>query len=206
MKEASNQKLVKAFWFYGKLINASQSIFCIRRTHNFVVHSVDDLKRFDHQLKFRFIPITYDNYHRVGEFRASYRILDYGERLARKEIGYFAEEDGKIIGSIWAILNKAEKPRVLRTFMVLMPNEALVYDAITAVKYRRQGIGLFMAIGIVSELSKKYGVSSITADVLPGNRSSLGMLDKLGVHVDHSVTAVVVFGRVIFRRIYKRSS
>lgn len=193
----SNRLMKKAF--RHKLIKTLQRVFWVYFTDNFIVRSPNDFNQFEHQMKFRFIPITLDTYHRVGDFREDYRISEYRDKLTRKEIGYFAEHEGKVIGSIWGTINKAKTPIIARTYMKLMPNEGLIHDIVTGEKFRGMGVASFMVRSITSVLLGEHGSSRIIIDVNTRNRPSLRMLKSIGLRVDHRMIAVSAFGTLLFK-------
>ena len=92
-----------------------QKMFWIYLTNNFVVTSMDDFKTIELSKECGFLPLTLDNYFRVLDFREENRVSEYRRMLAHKEIGFFAGVDGKMVGSIWATINTAQLPSVVRS-------------------------------------------------------------------------------------------
>lgn len=187
-----------------KLTKKLQKIFWIYLTNNFVINGMNDFKKIEPEIKCGFIPITLDNYQYVGDFREEGRISEYRGKLAHKEIGFFAEHNGKMIGSIWATINKAQLPNVVRTYMKLMPNEGLIHDIVTAEKSRGMGVGPLMVSRIASVLLEKYGLSRIIIDVNIKNSSSLSMMKKLGLRIDHKMLCVSAFGKLLLQQSLKK--
>jgi RimJ/RimL family protein N-acetyltransferase len=185
LKEQLKKKLQKIFWIYPCNI--------------FVINGLNEFKMVEPNIKCDFIAIKLDNCHRVGDFREEARISEYRDKLARKEIGYFAEYDGKMIGSIWATVNKAEVPNIVRTFMKLIPNEGLIHDIVTSEKRRGMGVGPFMVSRMTQILLKEYGLSRIIIDVNIRNHASLRMHEKLGFRIDHKMLYASVFGRSVLQ-------
>jgi GNAT superfamily N-acetyltransferase len=190
LKQELTEKLQKIFWIY--------------LNNNFIINGMSDFKRIQPGIKCGFIPITLDNYHRVGDFREKGRIPKYRDKLAHKEIGFFAEHDRKMIGSIWATINKAEAPNVVRTYMRLMPNEGLIHDIVAGEKWRGIGVGPFMVSRIAPELLKEYGLNRIIIDVNIKNRASLRMMAKVGLRIDHKTLCVSAFGKLALQLVLKR--
>ena len=191
--------------FRHKLIKTLQRVFWAYLTDNYIVQSMNDLNQFKHQLKYRLIPITLNTYHRVRDFRDDYRILEYRDKLKRNEIGYFAENEGKMVGSIWATINKTKSPIIARTYMKIMPNEALIHDIVTSESLRGMRVGSFMVINFSSILLEVYGLRRIIIDVNTRNRPSLRMMKSIGLHVDHRMLSVSAFGTLLFNRTLKRT-
>ena len=182
-----------------------QKIFWPSLCNMFIVRGLDDFIMVEPKIKCEFIPITSNNYNRVREFRDDYRILEYKNKLTQNEIGYFAEHEGKIIGSIWATINKTNSPIIAKTYMRLMPNEALIHDIVTAESFRGMRVASFMVINISSVLLEKYGASRIIIDVNTRNRPSLRMMKSIGLQIDHRMLSVSAFGTLLFNRTMKRA-
>jgi hypothetical protein len=181
-----------------------QKIFYITVRAIYIVNGVNEFKMIEPRIKCRLIPITLDNYHRVGEFREEKRIAEYRDKLLHNEIGVFAEYDGKMIGSIWSTINKKEVPYAVKTFFKLMPNEALLHDVVASEKVRRMRVGAFLESGLPALLFKEHGISRMITDVNVRNRASLGMLAKVGFQVDHKRLFVSVFGRSVLQLVLKK--
>lgn len=181
-----------------------QKVFWIYRTNNFVIASASDFKVTDATSACNFLPITTENCSRVREFRGEDRVSEYGNKVARKEIGFFAECGGKVVGSIWATINTAQLPRVLKGHMKLMPNEALIHDIVTGEKSRGMGVGPFMVGRIASALLSEYSVSKIIIDVNVKNRPSLRMMEKAGLRVNQRVFAVSTLGVLAIEKVLKQ--
>jgi len=194
MRKALKQKFTKKL----------QKIFWIYLTNNFIINCMNNFKKIEPGVKCGFIAITLDNYQRVGDFREKDRILEYRNKLDNKEIGFFAEHDGKMIGSIWATVNKAQVPNVVRTYMKLMPNEGLIHDIVTAEKWRGMKVAPFMVSRIAPVLLKRYRLSRIIIDVNIKNHPSLRMMDKIGLRVDHQMLCVSAFGKLVLQQVLKK--
>jgi hypothetical protein len=181
-----------------------QEIFWVRLTFNYIIRGLDDFQRFEPGMRCEFIPITIDNCHRVADFREADRISQYRKKLARKEIGFFAECFGKMTGSIWATINKAEAPTVVRTYIKLMPNEGLIHDIVTGEKSRGMGVGPFMVSRIAPVLLKEYRSSRIIIDVNIRNRISMRMMEKAGLRIDHKMLYVSIFKKLALQLVLKK--
>jgi RimJ/RimL family protein N-acetyltransferase len=181
-----------------------QRLFWIYLTNNYVVTSPDEFKTFEPTVTCGFLPITLDNYSRVREFRDERRVSEYREKLAQKERGFFAESDGRMIGSIWATVNNGPVPLVARSYMKLMPNEGLVHDVVTGEKFQGMGVGPFMVGRMCSVLLRELGVSKIIIDVHVRNSRSLRMMDKAGLHADQQMLSISAFGRLVSQRLLRQ--
>ena len=181
-----------------------QKIFRIYVCNNYVINDISEIIMIEPKINCRFIPITLDNCHRVRDFREEGRISQYRDKLNHKEIGYFAEYEGKMIGSIWATINKTEVPCVVQTFFKLMPNEGMFHDIVVSENFRRMRIGAFMESSMPASLFKEFGLSRLITDVNIENRGSLGMLEKVGFRIDNKTLYVSVFGRSVVQLIIKK--
>jgi len=181
-----------------------QKIFWPNLSKIFVIRGLDDFIMVEPKIKCEFIPISLDNYHRVVDFREENRISNYRDKLARNEIGYFAEHNGKMIGSVWATINKTDTPRVVQKFTKIMYNEALVHDNVVSEKFRGMRVGPFMEASMFIVLFSEYGVNRIKADVNVRNHASLQMLDKLNLRVDHRLLCIAVFNKVILELVLRK--
>jgi len=168
--------------------------------HIFIISKEDDVRMTRPAIHCAFIPVTFANYHRVREFREEGRIQEYREKLGRNELGFFAEADGTIIASIWATINDAKMPTTVRSYMRLMPNEALVHDIVTGEQFRGMGVGPFMVGRIASRLLKDHRVSRIIIDVNVRNVPSLRMMDKAGLPIKERMLYVSAFGKLILQK------
>jgi RimJ/RimL family protein N-acetyltransferase len=191
MRQALTKRLQKLFWIYV--------------TKNFVVTQMSDVRR-DAPVanSCKFTPITFDNFARVNDFREQSRISEYQNKLALGEIGFFAEVSGAMAGSIWATINKERAPTVVRTYMKLFPNDALIHDIVTSEKLRGKGIGLFMVGQISSILLNEHHVNRIIIDVSVRNKASLRMMHKAGVPLRQKVLCVSALGRLVFHKALKQ--
>ena len=151
-----------------------------------------------------FIPINLDSYHRVQEFRENDRIHQYQEKLARKEIGYFAEHQGKTVGSIWATINKSDTPLLVRTYISLSSGHALIHDIVTGKKARGMGIGPFMTSRMAKALLEVHGAIEIIVDVSTKNHFSIRMMEKIGLEKAEKMLYITLGGGRTFRLLLKR--
>jgi len=115
-------------------------------------------------------------------------------------VGFFAEHDGKMVGSIWATLNTRQERRVVRMYMPLMPQEALIHDVVTAGSYRGRGVGPFMLSKLISALLGEYGASRVLVDVNVRNLASLRMMEKAGLRAPERVFYLSLFGTLAFQK------
>lgn len=170
----------------------------------YVIQNVNEFKMVEPAINCSFIRVTLDNCHRVVDFREENRITDYRNKLTRKEIGYFAEHNGKMIGSVWATINKTDIPLIVQTTKKLMYNEGLVHDNVVSENFRGLRIGPFMESSMFSVLFSEYGLSKIIADVNVRNRASLQMFPKLGLRVNRKVLYVMVFDKLILKPVLRK--
>ena len=163
----------------------------------FVAASIDDIHPVEPRVECRLLPITMDNYSRVGEIRDENRISEYSDKLARGEIGYFAEHQGKIIGSIWATINDKEAETVVRKYMRLKPCEGLIHDGVASESARGVGVGPFLVSNIAAVLFNEHGLKKVIVDIKANKQTSLSMMKKVGLQIDHRKLCVSAFGRLV---------
>ena len=180
-----------------------QRLFWIYQHHNFVIRDTNDFKSIEASIKCTFVPITLDNYFQVRDFREQARVPEYRKKLASGEIGFFAECNGKMAGSIWATINRTRLRSVARMHIPLLPNEALIHDIVTAGSLRGMGLGPFMVGRMASNLLDKYRVNRIMIDVSCRNRPSLRMMEKVGLHSQERVFSVSLCSKLAFQRTLK---
>ena len=190
LNQRVKMELQKIFWFY----------IC----NIFVVDGTNEFKMVESRMQYEFKPITLDNYYLVRDFREDSRINQYKEKLANKEIGFFAEHNGKMIGSIWATINKTELPNVVRTFIRIMPDEGLIHDIVTGEKFRGMGVAPFMVRNMVSILLTQHGLKKIIIDVNIKNKASLRTMDKLGLRIDKKMFFMSAFEKLIFQHVLRQ--
>jgi RimJ/RimL family protein N-acetyltransferase len=183
-----------------------QRLFWIYLSNNFIVRGLNEVKLVEPKIKCAFIPITHDNFNRVTDFREKARISQYKDKLARGEIGFFAEHNGQMVGSVWATINKTKTPRVAQMFKTVMHNEGVVHDNIVSERFRGMRIGPFMESNMFALLFQKYGLSRVIADVNVKNRASLRMLDKIGLGVSYRMLYVSAFGRPVLELVLRKYS
>jgi len=181
-----------------------QRVFWIYLTNNFVISSPNDFQLTNAACECRFLPIKAENFFRVREFRGVERVSEYRDKIARKEIGFFSECGGKVVGSIWATVNDAKSPSVARGHIRLMPNEALVHDIVTGEGSRGMGVGPFMLGRIASLLLNEHRVSKIVIDVNVKNKSSLRMMEKAGLRPNREVLSVSALGTLALEKVLKQ--
>src|SRR5947199_171909 len=73
-----------------------QRIFWIYWTDNFVIESVSGMKEIEPAIPCTLLPITLNNYFRVKDFGEESRVLEYREKLTRKELGLFCQSNGRM--------------------------------------------------------------------------------------------------------------
>lgn len=183
-----------------KLTRTLQKVGWIYWTNNFVISSTKDFILTEAALGCELVPITPDNYARVQEFREGSRCPEYREKILRGEIGYFAEWNGGMVGSIWATINNKKVPIVARGYMELAPNEAMIHDIVTGVRWRGMGVGSFMTGRMSAALLNQFGVDKVIIDVSVRNGASLRMMHKAGLPMKEQVLYVSVFGNLIFKK------
>jgi RimJ/RimL family protein N-acetyltransferase len=105
-----------------------------------------------------------------------------------------------MVGSIWATVNHTQVPRVVRTYMRLMPGEALIHDIVTGESFRGMGVGPFMVSRFASVLLNDYRVSQIIIDVNSRNGASLHMMDKAGLQVKEQMLYISAFGKLVLQK------
>ena len=186
----------------SKLTRKLQGVFWIYWTNNFVINSPSDVKPADTS-RFVFVPISPDNYFRVGDFRSEDRISEYRDKIAHGEIGFFAECDGETVGSIWATVNRGQKPIIARGHVKLVPNEALIHDIVTGERFRGRGVGPFMVGKIASALLNEQRLGRIVIDVNVKNRPSLRMMQKAGLRTEEQVFCISAFGRPVLEKVVR---
>lgn len=183
-----------------------QPIIWISLTNNFIINRMGDFKAIKPMKKCEFIPITMENYYRVRDFREENRVLEYREKLTNKEIGFFAEHNKKMIGSIWATINRTKTPKVVRISIRLGPNEGLIHDIVTGQKSRGMRVGPFMLSKMSEVLIAEYRLSKIIIDVNIRNRPSLKMMNHAGLRNDHSMVAVSILGKFLLQKKLRKYS
>jgi len=176
-----------------------QRIFWVYLTNNFSIRTLNDFKSVEPRLACRLIPMTLDNYARVTDFREQGRVAQYRSKLDNHELGFFAEHDGKMVGSIWATINRTDRKVVVRNYMKLLPNEAIIHDGVASDQFRGMRIGPYMVSQILTTLIKDHGISKVVWDVHFMNQASMRMLEKLGLRRERRVVSVCSFGKLILQ-------
>ena len=184
----------------------AQRIFWIYLHNNFVIADKSNFRMTEATIKCTFVPITLDSCFRVLDFREQRRVAEYREKVGNGEVGFFAECDTGMVGSIWATINRTRARSVARMHMPLMPNEALIHDIVTAETCRGMGVGPFMIGQMASKLLDEYRVNRIIIDVSCKNHSSLRMMEKLGLESKERVFSLSFCGKLAFRRNLKTTS
>lgn len=190
LNEKIKPKLIKCLWI---------AIYKI-----FIIKGLDEFKMIEPKIKCNFISITLDNCHRIKDFREESRVAQYRDKLMNSEIGYFAEHNGKIIGSVWATINKTTMPKVVQTFKTIMYNEALIHDNVVSENFRGLRVGPFMESNMFSILLKEYKVSRLIADINVRNDAVSRMFNTLGVNVDHKMLYIALFGQPILKLMLRK--
>jgi hypothetical protein len=181
-----------------------QSIFWVYLYNNYFISNFSDFRKHEPNITCRFIPITFDNYHLVRDFREESRILEYNNKLVHGEIGFFTEHGGHMAGSIWASINNSEVEKVVRKYFRLMPWEGLIHDIVASERFRGKGIGPFMVSRIAPVLLRDYGLKRIVIDVSIRNRASLRMMDKIGLRINNTTLNISAFGKLIFHLVLRK--
>jgi RimJ/RimL family protein N-acetyltransferase len=186
-----------------QVVQALQRVFWIYLTNNGFISGMKDFEAVEPPPNSRLIPITLANYTRVQEFREQSRVREYRNKLAGKEIGFFAECDNSAVGSIWATVNHSDAVVEVRNYIRLRPHEALMHDAVTAQNLRAKGVGTFMVSAMASILLTEHNVRRIILDVNVRNKPSLRMLAKAGISIRETTLAVSAFGKLIFTAVLR---
>ncbi len=181
-----------------------QKVFWAYLTHNFVITNMNDFKKIESAIRCEFLPITLNNFVRVREFREEGRVSEYRAKLTSKELGFFAECGGKIVGSIWATVNDGDAPVVVRSYVKLKANEALIHDIVTGEQFRGMRVGPFMVGRMCTFLLGESGASKIIIDVNVRNSRSLRMMDKVGLQIDHTTLSISACGKLVSERLLRQ--
>lgn len=176
-----------------------QRILGVYLTNNFSIRTLKDFKSIEPNLPCRFIPMTLENYARVTDFRESGRVAQYRSKLLNHELGFFAEHDGKMVGSVWATINRTDRKVVVRNYMKLLPNEAIIHDGVASDQFRGMRIGPYMVSQILTTLIKDHGIRKVVWDVHVMNQASMLMLEKLGLRHERRVVSICSFGKLILQ-------
>jgi len=188
--------------FRHSVVTRLQKIGWVYYIDVFVAATIEDIHIVEPRVECGFLPIAMNNYSRVGEFREENRIREYRDKLARGEIGYFAEHQGKIIGSIWATINRKETDNVVRRYMKLKPREGLIHDGVAGETSRGLGVGPFLVSRIASVLFKEHGLRRVIVDIKANNQASLSMMNKVGLRIDHRKLCISVLGRLVYQKVF----
>lgn len=183
-----------------------QRILWIYLHDNFVIENTKDFRTTEAGIKCTIVPIKLDNCFRVQDFREERRVVEYRNKVVSREIGFFAECNSGMVGSIWATINRARVRSVVRMHMPLMPNEALIHDIVTAESCRGMGVGPFMVGRMASKLLDEYRVNKIIIDVSCRNHASLRMMQKVGLRPKERLLSVSLFSKLAFQRTLKTAS
>ncbi len=175
-------------------------------TENFFITTQSRLRETETSATLRFVPVGPENYLRVAEFRGSERVSEYAAKVGHGEIGFFAEADDRMAGSIWATINTTAAPLVARGHIRLKPGEALIHDIVTGERSRSRGIGTFMVRHMAEALLAQHGVNRIIVDVNSRNRPSLRMMNKAGLRAAEQVLSISTFGRLLLQKRLRRYS
>jgi GNAT superfamily N-acetyltransferase len=192
---------VKNRFLHG-LVTRLQKIGWVYYIDVFVAASIEDIRIVEPRVECGFLPIATNNYSRVSEFREENRVREYGDKLTRGEIGYFAEHQGKIIGSIWATINRKETDNVVRRYMKLKHREGLIHDVVAGESFRGLGVGPFLVSRIASVLLKEHGLRKVIVDIKANNQASLSMMHKVGLRIDHRELCISVLSRLVYQKVF----
>jgi hypothetical protein len=177
-----------------------QRICWVYITTNFTLTSLGEITPCEPKVKCEFLRITTATASRVSEFRDKSRISEYRNKVLDREIGFFAESDGKAMGSIWATVNRDPQPAVVRRHIRLGTNEALIHDIVTAGRSKGLGIGPFMVANIAASLFNDYGVKQIVVDVNRRNEASLRMMRKVGLQQKEQALYISLLGKLVLQK------
>jgi GNAT superfamily N-acetyltransferase len=137
------------------------------------------------------------------EFRWEDRTAEYRDKLARNQLGFFAQSNGTVLGSIWATVNTGQAPLLAQRHVTLLPHEALVHDVVTGERFRNKGIGTFMVVQVTRMLFANFGVRRVATTVSSHNPPSLRMMIKAGFQTQDKQLSVSLFGRLVWKKILK---
>lgn len=182
-----------------------QRLFWIYLTDNFVITARNPVMAKEPAVKCAAVRITRANCDRVQDFRDDKsRIEEYGKKVDQNEIGLFAESEGRMVGSIWATVNRGTKPSVARGYMRLLPGEAMIHDIVTGERCRGMGIGAYMVERMAAAVSEEYGVTKIIVDVNFRNKASLRMMERAGARKVDQVFYVSGLGRLVLSKVLRQ--
>jgi ribosomal protein S18 acetylase RimI-like enzyme len=149
--------------------------------------------------------MTRANCHRVAEFRERGRVAQYREKLNAGELGYFAECEGRMVGSIWATINRRPHPVDVRGYLRLPPGEAVIHDIVAGVGSRGQSVGPFMTSRMIDVLITEHRVTRVLIDVRVTNASSNRMMAKLGLPKAETMLYMSALGKSVCRLRLRRA-
>jgi ribosomal protein S18 acetylase RimI-like enzyme len=174
-----------------------QNFFWIYLCYNYIIREPNEFKMVEPKIKCGFIPVTLDNCHRVAEFRKEDRRSQFKDKLAHGEIGFFAKHNGRVIGSMWATINKTNLPIYAQLFRSVGYNEGVVTDGFVDESFRGMRVAAFLVSNIFAILLKDFGLSKVTTDVNVQNKSSIKMLEKIGFRIASKMLYISAFGKPI---------
>jgi len=177
--------------------NIVQNFFWVRICYIHEINGPNDYRIVTPKIKCNFVPITKDNCNRVADFRKNNRTLQYHEKLTNNEIGWFAECEGNMVGSIWTTVNRSKKIADFRKFIKLKPNEALIHDVVVGKKSRGCSVGPFMVSQITKNIFTELKSDKIIVDVSIRNKASIRMMEKSGLRVTKMVLYISLLNKKI---------
>jgi len=189
LTEKQKAKVRQVFWPY----------LC----HIYFIDGFDDYYVIKAKIKINILPITFNNYLRVADYREEARIVEYRNKLMNNEIGFFAEHEGKMVGSAWASINKTKVSHVVRTFIKLMPDEALLHDFFVNEKFRGNRIIPEMVSNMCTILLKEYKLKRLIIDINVKNNKSLNAAKALGWRIRQKMFFLALFGKPVLRIVVK---
>ena len=160
-------------------IRKISGLFRIRRQEVFVCSGLEEL----HERRPR-IPITiqdtsYDNVHRVTDFRNEKVEESFRRFLDQGQMGLYAIKDSQVVGHAWAIICR-KKRQMANGYFELHKGEGLIHFCNTEPSCRGQGIYQAMLVALYKRLLNEAKVERVFVDTDLDNLASIRGIQKVG--------------------------
>ncbi|MFH1370570.1 MAG: GNAT family N-acetyltransferase [Planctomycetota bacterium] len=160
-------------------IRKISGLFRIRRREVFVCGRLEELHEKRPKIPITIQDASYDNVHRVTDFRNEKVEESFRRFLYQGQIGVYAISDSKAVGHAWAIICP-KKRQMANGYFQLHKREALIHFCNTEPSCRGQGIYQAMLFALCKRLLEEAKVKSVFIDTDLGNMPSVRGIQKVG--------------------------
>lgn len=175
-------------------------LFRVRHQKIFYLKRDDPLPTVFPDVNLSLLNVNADNVGRIADFRQPEITTKFEQLLAERQVGLYAEVDGRIVGHLWAHICRQGHCRA-NGYFDLHSGQALLHNGRVDEPFRGKGIFTAMLVALCWQLFIKINVKLIYVDSAADNAASLAGIAQAGFKPYGTGHFYQFRGRLLFKRI-----